>query len=147
MLEMISTVFCVGSKPHSKRVRLAIRWPRVCVPLWPLARFVLGRPKLKSSATLVNYSQLVASCLVLVGLFVSNYLSGVSVNYYLGQNRWEVCTPAPPPPPLKSRIGKWRVFWLLCGFAVSSLIWGGWFAVPVCFVQDCSWISKVHFPL
>ena len=31
----------------------------VQVPLWPLAGFVLGRPELKSSATLVN-SQLAA---------------------------------------------------------------------------------------
>ena len=34
---------------------------RVQVPLWSLAGFVLGRPELKSSATLVN-SQLAASC-------------------------------------------------------------------------------------
>ena len=34
---------------------------RVRVPLWPLAGFVLGRPKFKFSATLVN-SQLVAFC-------------------------------------------------------------------------------------
>ena len=38
MLETMSTVFCVGSKPPSQRVRVAIRWPRVRVPLWPLAR-------------------------------------------------------------------------------------------------------------
>ena len=35
--------------------------PRVQVPLWPLAGFVLARSKLKSLAKLVN-SQLVASC-------------------------------------------------------------------------------------
>ena len=34
---------------------------RVRVPLWPLAGFVVGRPELKSSVTLVN-SQLVACC-------------------------------------------------------------------------------------
>ena len=34
-------------------------WVRV--PLWPLTGFVLGRPKFKSLATLVN-SQLVAFC-------------------------------------------------------------------------------------
>ena len=40
-----------------------------------------------------------------------------------------------PPPPPKSRMGKWRVFALR---APSSLIWGGWgFAVPFYFVQDC----------
>ena len=33
----------------------------VLAPCWPLAGFVLGRPELKSSATLVN-NQLVASC-------------------------------------------------------------------------------------
>ena len=37
----------------------------------------------------------------------------------------------PPPPPLKSRMGKWRVF-ALC--AASSLIWGRWgFSVPFYF--------------
>ena len=35
--------------------------PRVRVPLWPLAGFVLARPKFKFPATLVN-SQLVAFC-------------------------------------------------------------------------------------
>ena len=45
--------------------------------------------------------------------------------------------PRPPPPlPLKSRMGKWRVFALR---VASSLIWGGrGFAVPFYFVQDCS---------
>ena len=47
--------------PSGQRVRLEIRRSRVRVPLWPLAGFVLGRPKFKSSATFVN-SQLVASC-------------------------------------------------------------------------------------
>ena len=42
-------------------VGLTIRWSWDRVSLWPLAGFVLGRPELKSSATLVN-SQLVASC-------------------------------------------------------------------------------------
>ena len=43
--------------------------------------------------------------------------------------------PSPPPPP-KSRMGKWRGFALR---AASSLIWGGWgLAVPFYFVQDCS---------
>ena len=42
-------------------VRLAIRRFRVQVPLWPLARFVLGRPEFKSLAALVK-SLLVASC-------------------------------------------------------------------------------------
>ena len=45
----------------SARVGLAIRRSRVQVPVWPLAGFVLGRSKFKSSATLVN-SQLVAFC-------------------------------------------------------------------------------------
>ena len=45
--------------PSGQRVGLAIRRSRVRVPLWPLAGFVLGRPKFKFSATLVN-SQLVA---------------------------------------------------------------------------------------
>ena len=41
-----------------------------------------------------------------------------------------------PPPPSKSRMGKWRVFALR---VASSLIWGGWgFAVPFYFVQDCN---------
>jgi len=35
-------------------VGLAIPRSRVRVPLWPLAGFVLGRPELNSSATLVN---------------------------------------------------------------------------------------------
>ena len=47
--------------PSGQRVGLAIRRSRVRVPLWPLAGFVLGRPKFKFSATLVN-SQLVAFC-------------------------------------------------------------------------------------
>ena len=42
-------------------VGLTIRWSWDRVSLWPLAGFVLGRPELKSSVTLVN-SQLVASC-------------------------------------------------------------------------------------
>ena len=47
--------------PSGRRVGLAIRRSRARVPFWPLAGFVLGRPKFKFSATLVN-SQLVASC-------------------------------------------------------------------------------------
>ena len=47
--------------PSGQRVALAIRRSRVRVPLWPLARFVLGRPEFKFSATLVN-SQLVTFC-------------------------------------------------------------------------------------
>ena len=46
---------------RGQHVRLAIRWSPVQVPLLPLAAFVLGHPKFKSSARLVN-SQLVASC-------------------------------------------------------------------------------------
>ena len=46
--------------PSGQRVGLAIQRSRVRVPLWPPAGSVLGRPELKSSAT-VN-SQLVASC-------------------------------------------------------------------------------------
>ena len=42
-------------------VGLAIRYSWVWVPLWPLAGFVLGCPKFKSSALLVN-CQLVDSC-------------------------------------------------------------------------------------
>ena len=60
--------------------------PRVRVPLWPLAGFVLGRPQFKSTATLVS-SQLVASCqlgllnsYVAFDLFVSKHLSGAPVN-------------------------------------------------------------------
>ena len=56
------------------------------VLLWPLAGFVLGRAKFKSSATLVN-SQLFASyqlgylnCYVASDLFVSKHLSGVPVS-------------------------------------------------------------------
>ena len=48
--------------PSGQRVGLAIRQSRARVPLSPLASFVLGRPKFKSSATLVNHGQLVASC-------------------------------------------------------------------------------------
>ena len=44
-----------------------------------LAGFVLCHPEFRSFATLVN-SQLVASCYVVFKLFVSKYLSGVSVN-------------------------------------------------------------------
>ena len=40
---------------------LTIWWSWVRVPLWPLTGFVLGRPKFKSLATIVN-SPLVASC-------------------------------------------------------------------------------------
>ena len=40
--------------PSGQRVALAIRRSRVGVPLWPLARFVLGRPEFKFSVTLVN---------------------------------------------------------------------------------------------
>ena len=82
MLKMMSTVFCVGSKPPSHRVRVAIQWPQVCVPLCSLARFVLGRPKFKSSATLVNYSQLVASCQL--GIF----RAAVRI-YRLGCAKWK----------------------------------------------------------
>ena len=60
--------------------------PRVRVPLWPLAGFVLGRPQFKSTATLVS-SQLVAFCqlgllnsYVTFDLFVSKHLSGAPVN-------------------------------------------------------------------
>ena len=56
--------------------------------LWPLAGFVIGHwPELKSSATLVNTGQLVASCqlgflilFVLLELFVFKYFSGVPAN-------------------------------------------------------------------
>ena len=47
--------------PSGQRVGLAIPRSRVRVTLWPLAGFVLGRPVLKSSATLID-SQLGASC-------------------------------------------------------------------------------------
>ena len=60
--------------------------PAFEVPLWPLAGFALGRPKFKSSATLVN-GQLFASyqlgflnCYVASDLFVSKHLSGVPVS-------------------------------------------------------------------
>ena len=46
---------------RAQRVRLDIRRYRVQVPLWPLAGFVLGPSKFKSSSTLVN-RQLAASC-------------------------------------------------------------------------------------
>ena len=75
-----------GAWPSGQRVGLAIRWSRVRFPLWPLAGFVLGRPKFKSSATLVN-GQLFASyqlgflnCYVASDLFVSKHLSGVPVS-------------------------------------------------------------------
>ena len=41
--------------PSGQGVGLAIRQSLVGVPLWPLAGFVLGHPKFKSSAALVNY--------------------------------------------------------------------------------------------
>ena len=47
--------------PSGQRVGLAIWQSWVRVLLWPLAGFVIGRPELKSLATLVN-SQLVAFC-------------------------------------------------------------------------------------
>ena len=55
--------YCIfeAAWPSGLCVGLAIRWSWVRVSLWPLAGFVLGRPELKSSATLVN-SKLVASC-------------------------------------------------------------------------------------
>ena len=55
--------YCIleAAWPSGQCVALAIRWSWVQVPLWRLAGFVLGRPELKSSATLVN-SKLVASC-------------------------------------------------------------------------------------
>ena len=76
-----------GAWPSGQRVGLAIRWSRVRFPLWPLAGFVLGRPKFKSSATLVN-GQLFASYQLGVfkllccisDLFVSKHLSGVPVS-------------------------------------------------------------------
>ena len=75
-----------GAWPSGQRVGLAIRWSRVRFPLWQLAGFVLGRPKFKSSVTLVN-SQLFASyqlgflnCYVASDLFVSKHLSGVTVS-------------------------------------------------------------------
>ena len=50
-----------GRVPFVQRVRIDIQRYRVQVPLWPLAGFVLGPSKFKSSSTLVN-SQLAASC-------------------------------------------------------------------------------------
>ena len=46
---------------RAQRVRLDIRRYRVQIPLWPLAGFVLGPSKFKSSSTFVN-RQLAASC-------------------------------------------------------------------------------------
>ena len=70
-----------GAWPSGQRVGLAIRWSPVRVPLWPLAGFVRGRRKLRSSAMLVN-SQLVVSCqlgslnrYVAFDLFVSKHFS------------------------------------------------------------------------
>ena len=67
--------------------------PRVRVPLWPLAGFVLGRPKLKYSAMLVN-SQLVVSyqlgslnCYVAFDLYVSKHFS----NTQLGSHYPNTC--------------------------------------------------------
>ena len=61
-------------------IGLAIQQSLIQVPLWALARFVLGRPEFKSSAMLVN-SQLVASCWL--GFFnpvmLYMYLNGVPV--------------------------------------------------------------------
>ena len=63
---LITSVFALAKELKDaaclcdQRVGLAIPRSRVRVPLWPLAGFVLGRPELKSSATLEN-SQLVAS--------------------------------------------------------------------------------------
>ena len=60
--------------------------PRVRVPFWALAGFVLGRPQFKSTAMLVS-NHLVASyqlgllnCYVAFDLFVSKHLSGAPVN-------------------------------------------------------------------
>ena len=73
---------------------------------------------------------------------------GFAVPFYfvqdciLGQNKWKTQTPL----PLKSRMGKWRVFALR---APSSLIWGGggWgFAVPFYFVQDCIYQNPKKWP-
>jgi len=44
-----------------QRIGLVIHRSLVRVPLWPLAGFVLGCPKFKSLAMIVN-SQLVATC-------------------------------------------------------------------------------------
>ena len=49
--------------PCGQRVRPRVRWPRVRVPLWSLAGFVLCRPMFKSLATLVN-SQLHFSVII-----------------------------------------------------------------------------------
>ena len=54
-----------------QRVGLAIRRSRVRVRLWSLAGFVLGRPKFKSSATLVN-NQLVTSCQLGINMLYLN---------------------------------------------------------------------------
>jgi len=84
------TLFSLSSEeaawPSGERVGLVIPRSQVRVRLWPLAGFVLGRPEFKSSARLVN-SQLLASCqlgflirlYVMFKLFVSKYLSGVTV--------------------------------------------------------------------
>ena len=50
----LATCWICSWSSRVKCVGLAIPWSRVRVPLWPLARFVLGRPELKFSATLVN---------------------------------------------------------------------------------------------
>ena len=60
-IAMTTTMSREVAWPSGQRVGLSIRRFWVRVPLWPLAGFVLGRPKFKSSATLVK-SQLVASC-------------------------------------------------------------------------------------
>ena len=48
--------------PSGQRFGLAISRCRVRVPLWPLAGFVLSRPKFRFSATLVNSQLVAASC-------------------------------------------------------------------------------------
>ena len=60
--------------------------------------------------------------------------------YNLGQNKWEIFTPL-PPPHLKSRMEN-GAFWLLRGFILDlGGGGGGWgFAVPFYSVQDCSFV-------
>ena len=74
--------------PSAQRVRLNIRRYRVQVPLWPLAGFVLGPSKFKSSSTLVN-SQLAASCqlgfFILLCSTVKPLLSGPPIKQTLSR--------------------------------------------------------------
>ena len=53
-VEVASSQIGRAARLGGQRIGLAIRRSWVRVPRWQLAGFVLGRPEIKSSATLVN---------------------------------------------------------------------------------------------